>query len=179
MITMQTTYQIFKSEVIIPFLLGLPSRRIRTFVINRILKSKGEDVSCLRHVTFIDPKKISIGDRTVINPYCVLDGRGGLEIENDVDIAREALIWTMEHDTSSDTHATIKVPVHIGHHVWIASRAIILPGVTIGNGAIIAAGAVVTKDVPEFAIVAGVPAKEIGVRSSSIKYKLNYHPKFR
>lgn len=64
-------------------------------------------------------------------------------------------------------------------YVWIGARATIMPGVTIGRGAVIATGAVVTKDVPEMAIVAGIPARVIGQRRSALKYTLNYSPFFK
>jgi maltose O-acetyltransferase len=68
--------------------------------------------------------------------------------------------------------------VIIGDHVWIAYRAVILPGVTIGEGAVVAAGAVVTRDVEPFPIVAGVPAKKIGERNRNLDYQLHFSPLF-
>lgn len=116
----------------------------------------------------------------MINSKVRLDGRGGkVIIGNNVDIATESCIWTLEHDPNSDYHKTRGGSVVIEDYVWIASRAIILPNITIGNGAVIATGAIVTKDVPAMAIVAGVPAKVIGYRKSKLKYKLDYKPIFQ
>ena len=89
---------------------------------------------------------------------------GGVKIGDNVDIAQDDNIWTEQHDYNSPTYASVCKPVIIEDYVWIASRATILPGVTIGKGAVVASGAVVTKDVPPLAIVAGVPAKIIGKR---------------
>lgn len=127
-----------------------------------------------------DPRHIRIGADTIIGEKFSLDGRkqlpdskGGLQIGDHVDIASEVMIWTSQHDIhSSDFHA-IEAKVEIGDYVFVGPRAIILPGVKIGKGAIIGAGAVVTKDVDENSIVAGVPAKKIGIRQASgLNYKL-------
>lgn len=177
--TINQKYQLFKTEVIRPWILSIPSRRFRMRYLRRILGKIGENVSILRQLKLLYPKGISLGDRVIINQDVLLDGRGGLEIENDTDIATNVMIWTMDHDPNSENHESRPRKVHIGHHVWIASRATILPGVTIGNGAVVAACSVVTKDVPPNAIVAGVPAKVIGERKNSLQYKQDFHPIFR
>lgn len=127
-----------------------------------------------------DPRHIVIGNDTIIGEKFSLDGRqqlpdskGGLVIGDHVDVASEVMIWTSQHDIhSSDFHA-IEAKVEIGDYVFIGPRAIILPGLKIGKGAIIGAGAVVTKNVDDNAIVAGVPAKVIGQRQASgLNYKL-------
>lgn len=131
-------------------------------------------------VNFYSPWNIHLDQRCVINSGCILDARGGpLKIGEDVDIGTETHIWTLEHDPHDDSHATKGAGVEILDHAWIASRVTILPGITIGRGAVVACGSVVTKDVPELSIVAGVPAKEIGVRKNSLEYKLNFNPRFR
>ena len=89
------------------------------------------------------------------------------------------MVWTLEHDVSSELHQTTAAPVIIEDHVWIGSRVQILPGVKIGRGAVIAAGAVVTKDVPANEIWGGVPAKRIGIRNNPLTYELHYRPWLR
>lgn len=137
--------------------------------------------SVFRNVDFRSPYRISIGSHTNINKSCVIDGRSyeGVRIGNNVDIAQEVNIWTEQHDYDSPTYATIDAPVIIEDYVWIASRATILPGVRIGRGAIVACGAIVTKDVPPLAIVAGVPAKTIGFRKNVMSYELGDRVWFR
>jgi acetyltransferase-like isoleucine patch superfamily enzyme len=126
-----------------------------------------------------DKNQIQIGENCVINRDCLLDGRKGkIIIGDNVDIARGVWIFTLEHDPHDDYHGNIAGDVIIEDYVWIASRATILPGVKISRGALVAAGAVVTKDVPEMKIVGGVPAKVIGERKSKLKYKLNHFPFF-
>ena len=126
-----------------------------------------------------DPDHIVIGEDTIIGEKVTLDGRrqlknsrGGIKIGDHVDIASEVMIWTSEHDLKSQTWDPIEEPVEIGDYAFIGPRVIILPGVKVGRGAVIAAGAVVTKDVVEKTIVAGVPAKVIGTRQGELKYKL-------
>lgn len=114
-----------------------------------------------------NPRGISIGKDTIIGFRSTLDGRDALKIGNHVDIASEVMIYNSEHNIHSDNFEAIDAPVTIEDYVFIGPRAIILPGVTLHKGAVVAAGAIVTKDVEENTIVAGIPAKPIGVRKSS------------
>ncbi len=120
---------------------------------------------------FYNPSKIKIGEDTIIGEKTVLDGRENLIIGNHVDIASEVMIYNSKHDINDPKFRAVSTPVTIEDYVFIGPRAIILPGVNIGKGAIIAAGAVVTKNVESFAIVGGVPAKMIGERKNK---NLNY-----
>lgn len=113
---------------------------------------------------FFDPRGVTIGEDTIIGDHCFLDGRASLIIGSHVDIASQVLIYNSEHDIEAEDFKAITAPVEIGDYVFIGPRAIILPGVKIGKGAVIAAGAVVTKEVESFKIVGGIPAKEIGER---------------
>jgi len=115
---------------------------------------------------FFDPSGVFIGEDTIVGDHAFLDGRAPLIIGNHVDIASSVMIYNSEHDLESEDFETHTEAVEIGDYVFIGPRAIILPGVKIGKGAVVAAGAVVTKDVPEFMIVGGVPAKEIGERKN-------------
>jgi len=144
----------------------------------------GKDSNILLNVEILNSSparaQIQIGHHTVVNTRCVLDGRvGTITIGNHVDIARETNIFTLEHDPNSDFHDSRSGNVVIEDYVWIASRVTILPGVTIGRGAVVASNAVVTKDVEPFAIVAGIPARKIGVRTSGLKYTNQYFPFFQ
>lgn len=122
---------------------------------------------------FFDPEGITIGDDTIIGDHVFLDGRAPLKIGNHVDIASSVMIYNSEHDLESNDFTARTESVEIGDYVFIGPRAIILPGVKIGRGAVVAAGAVVTKSVPDFTIVGGVPAKEIGERKNkNPDYKL-------
>ncbi len=118
------------------------------------------------------PKNIRIGDDCIIGENTILDGRDQLIIGNHVDIASQVMIYNSQHDIHDPKFSPVTAPVIIHDYVFIGPRAIILPGVTIGKGAVVAAGAVVTKDVPPLTIVGGVPAKPIGQRRLTT---LNYH----
>jgi len=122
---------------------------------------------------FYQPKNVSIGNGTIIGDHATLDGRAKLTIGNHVDIASEVMIFNSEHDLNSAGFDPKEEPVTIKDYVFIGPRAIILPGVTIHQGAVVGAGAVVTKDVPAMTIVGGVPAKEIGQRQlQELNYRL-------
>ena len=161
-------------HALISLLFCLPFAFVRRLGASIIFKKIGKKVKFAHHLDIRSPYRISIGDYTHINKNVLLDGRGALLIigEN-VDIAQEVNIWTMQHDYNDSQYKSIGKPVRIEDYVWIASRATILPGVTIGRGAVVASCAVVTKDVPPLAVVAGVPAKVIGNRKDCLEYKLS------
>lgn len=121
-----------------------------------------------------DPRHITIGNDTIIGERATLDGRkqlknsnGGLQIGNHVDVASEVMFWTSQHDITDPNFAPIEEKIVVEDYVFIGPRSIILPGVTIGEGAIVAAGSVVTKSVEPNTIVAGVPAKKINDRTKT------------
>ena len=129
---------------------------------------------------FYYPPNISIGEDTIIGENAVLDGRDKLTIGNHVDMATEVMIYNGQHDVDDEVFKAVNAPVIIEDYVFIGPRAIILPGVKIGTGAVVGAGAVVTKDVEAFAIVGGVPAKLIRERrNKNPNYKLGRAAWFR
>ncbi len=122
---------------------------------------------------FYYPKGITIGEDTIIGNRAFLDGRASLRIGNHVDIASEVMIYNSEHDVHQEDMTAIEEPVVIEDYAFIGPRVIILPGVKIGKGAVVAAAAVVTKDISPGKIVGGVPASEIGERRiKDYHYKL-------
>lgn len=122
---------------------------------------------------FYDPRNIQIGQDSIIGERVVLDGRAKLSIGDHVDIATGAMIFNSQHDIHDEYFSPIEKENVIEDYVFIGPNAIVLPGVTIGRGAVVAAGAVVTKDVPPMTIVGGTPAKEIGQRQvKELNYRL-------
>jgi acetyltransferase-like isoleucine patch superfamily enzyme len=134
----------------------------------------GKRARIMRDVFVLAPQRIDIGDNSVINNGCRLDGRGGLVIGTNVNVAFDVHIYTMSHDHNDPFFAGVFEPVCIEDYVWLCSRSTVLPGVTIGRGAVVAAGAVVTSDVPPLTVVGGVPAREIGQRNPDIDYQLDF-----
>jgi maltose O-acetyltransferase len=115
----------------------------------------------------LNGRRVNLGARVVINFGCLLDGRRySINIGDDVSIGPEATILTLGHDPQSADFAIIGGDVRIETRAWIGYRAIIMP----------AAGAVVTRDVAQFAVVAGSPAKVIGERRQDLTYHLSYQP---
>lgn len=107
-------------------------------------------------------KNIKIGNNVFINSCCQFQDQGGITIGDGTLVGPKTVIATINHALDPKDRASMTPSaVHIGKNVWIGASAVILPGVTIGDGAVIAAGAVVTKNVPKNAVVAGVPAKVI------------------
>lgn len=107
-------------------------------------------------------KNITIGKNVFINSGCHFQDQGGITISDGVLIGHNVVLATLNHDFSPKKRSTLHpAPIVIGKNVWIGSNATVVPGVTIGNGSIVAAGAVVTKNVPENVVVGGVPAKII------------------
>ncbi len=105
-------------------------------------------------------KNITVGKNVFINACCKFQDQGGIEIGNGVLIGHNVTLATLNHDERPEFRQNIyPKPIKIGNNVWIGSNATILQGVTVGDGAIIGANAVVTKDVPQNTIVAGIPAK--------------------
>lgn len=157
----------------------IPSHHVRRFFYRLAGIKIGSGSTIHMRGRMYDPRHITIGEDTIIGEKVSLDGRqqlqnshGGLVIGNHVDLASEVMIWTSQHDVQSPTMAAIENRVEIQDYVFVGPRAIILPGVTIGKGAVVAAGAVVTKDVAPKTIVAGIPAQPIGERPIELTYRL-------
>ena len=124
-------------------------------------------------------QKVSIGKNTVINWDCMLYTTGGLIIGEDVSISAGVWLVTGTHDINHPQFIDTYKPIVIKNYVWIGMRATILGGVTVGEGAVVMAGAMVTRAVPAFSVVGGVPAKVIIQRQlGNPSYSLGYRPLF-
>ena len=115
---------------------------------------------------------IEIGDRTIIGDNASLDGRGGLRIGRNVNISSGVQIWTAQHDWKSRDFSYVQAPVSIGDRAWIGPNVTILPGCTVGQGTVVAAGAVARGTMEPFSLYGGVPAKLISRRRIDIDYDL-------
>lgn len=168
-------------QVFLLHLVGyLPSHQLRRLYYQAASIKIGKGSAIHMGARFYDPSNIEIGEDTIIGEYAVLDGRDKLKIGNHVALATGVMIFNSQHEINDEYFSPSSAPVIIEDYVFIGPRAIIQPGVKIGRGAIVAAGAVVTKDVPPFAIVGGVPAKTIGERKlKDLHYKLGRARWFR
>lgn len=109
-------------------------------------------------------KNITIGKNVFINSGCHFQDQGGIEIGDGCLIGHNVVLATINHDLYPENNRINHyAPIKLGKSVWVGSNSTILPGVTVGDWAVVAAGAVVTRDVPPLTIVGGVPAKVIRV----------------
>jgi len=131
-----------------------------------------------RSVFLLSPWHIRVGDNVNIQMNCFLDGRGGLTIGNNVDLTPGVRILTEGHDVDSPGYDTVKKSVVIHDHVVVGSWALIMPGVTLGEGAVVGAGSVVTRSVEPYTVVAGNPAVKKRDRRREIGYRLDYRRPF-
>jgi maltose O-acetyltransferase len=153
----------------------VPSHRFRRFMYRHVFGVQIGQASIIHWQThFFNPRGVRIGDHCNIGNNAFLDGRGSLTIGNRVATGAEVMIYTLQHNIDSPAFESTGGPVVIEDYVYLGPRTIILPNVRIGMGAVVAAGAVVTKDVPAFAVVGGVPAQFIRERT----HNLNYCPDF-
>lgn len=151
---------------------SIPSFTLRHAWYQRVLGIDVEDHAAVFlgcYIWFFGPGQVRrsgarIGAYSRINRNCCLDTRGPLVIGENVSISPEVAILTAFHRADDPRFPVETRPVVIEDHVWIGTRATVLPGVRLGRGCVVAAGAVVTRDVPPLAIVGGVPARQIGTR---------------
>lgn len=154
------------------FIGKVPGNSVRLFFYRHVFGMKiGKGVRIEGGCTIWGPKRITIGEGTVINREVILDGRFPLTIGNHVSVSIQSVILTLEHDLNDPNFRATGAPVSIGDRAFIGTRAVVLPGVSIGENSAVAAGSVVTNDVPATAIVGGVPARPIGARPQNLKYK--------
>lgn len=153
------------------------SHHIRNIIYRNVCDMQLADDAVIYFGTEVrEPQNIIIGKGSVIGDQSILDARNGIIIGRNVVFATNVRIWTEQHD-HRDPWFRCETQEHksviIDDRAWIGSHTIILHSVHIGEGAVVAAGAVVTKDVAPFSIVAGVPAKKVGERNHNLLYELD------
>lgn len=153
----------------------IPFHSFRLFFYKNFFGLKiGEGSHIFMNAWFDSWKNFEMGKNSVITQKCRLDTRGKITIGDNVAIAAEVIILTGDHDVKTSNFLGRIRPVVIEDYVFIGTRAMILPGVTLSKGCAVAAGAVVTGDVEPFTIVAGVPAKPTGKRPLDLDYSAHY-----
>jgi len=139
-----------------------PRDEVRSMMAELIGKPVDETFTLFPPIYTDFGKNISIGKNVFINSCCNFQDQGGVTIKDGVLIGHKVVFATLNHGYSQETrHCLYPAPIVVGNNVWIGSNATILPGVTIGDNAIVAAGAVVTKDVAPDTVVGGVPSRFI------------------
>lgn len=145
---------------------------IRRLVYKPLLKSCGEKLYIQEAVKIKWLEKLTIGDNVSINEFCWIEASGSIDIGDNVWIGPRVSLVSFKHNHTLYNHLYGNRPINHGadkiaqkivieDNVWLGANCIIMSGVTVGRGSIVAAGSVVTKDVPAYTVVAGVPAKEI------------------
>lgn len=150
----------------------LPSRHIRKWFYQLLGAKIGRKTIICRRADVLFPKGLVLADNVAIGWFVNLDARGGIYVDHDTNISSYTKFITGSHNVDDSQFSALFRPIKIGHHCWIATGAIVLSGVTIGDGAVVAAGAVVTKDVPPYEVWGGVPARFIKKRSMDLDYKI-------
>lgn len=160
----------------ITFQIGyIPSHHIRNFIYRHILGVKLAPTATIYFGAEIrGANQLQIGNGSIIGDKAVLDARrGGIHIGENVQLGSFVKLWTGSHDHDDPYFRSMpgkRGPITIGNRAWIGPSVTILHSVNIGEGAVVAAGSVVTKDVEPYSIVGGIPAKKIGERSHDLRY---------
>jgi len=148
----------------------IPFWSIRKWYFRRIRMVIGKRSFIMKNNYIMTPNHLRIGDFTHINRGCLIDCRGGVSIGDNVSVSYNVSIISGSHDIDSKNFMGKYLPIKIEDNVWLGAGCTILQGITVGKGAVISAGSVVTKDVPEYTIVGGIPAKEIRKRRKDLDY---------
>ena len=174
---MKKNSKIFKLAVKLFLKIEKEATRYKRRHILSCLKSVGKEVTLRMPVKVYHPDCLEIGNKVDIGEYSFLRASGGLKIGNNVLIAGGVFITTRGHSITIPRYGLVEdSSVEIADNVWIGANAVVLPGVKIGEGAIVAAGAVVSKNVEPFTIVGGVPARKISIvpKKSNLNDKHSY-----
>lgn len=160
-------------------LLRLPGHSFRSWVLRRLVRAEiGPDVSIQRGVRITSKGGLRVGAGSNINSGVLLDGRGGLVIGRQVNVSPGALLLTAEHDPASPTFEGRLRAVTIGDRAWIATGAIVLPGASLGDGTVVAAGSVARGTVERNAIIAGNPARVVSRRPEGAQGEIERYRRF-
>lgn len=154
----------------------LPSNHLRKWIYIALGAHIGKDVVFHFRTELRSPWGLHIGKGTIIGDNAILDARCGLVLGNNVNLSSNVSIYTLQHDHRDPQFRcpapkSRRMDIKIEDRVWLGSNVIVLPGVTIGEGAVCCAGCVVTKDVEPYAVVAGIPAKKVSERPRVLEYE--------
>ena len=174
----QWTKAFFMELALNDFLPCIPFWCMRKAYLKALRAKIGKGSFIMKRCYFINPNLLSIGEHSHINRGCILDARGKISIGDNVSISHNVSVMTGSHDIRSPYFNGIFHPVVIEDYAWVGIGATILQGVHVGEGAVVCAGSVVTKDVKAYSIVAGIPAKVIGKRTENLSYHCSWDVPF-
>lgn len=153
----------------------LPGFALRAAVLRLLGFRVGQNVALHSWLRFFEARRnIAIGSNVTINPGCYFDNRLPIAIGNNVNISHDVKIYTLGHDVDDPMCKAVGAPVTIHDDVWIFPNVLVMPGVSIGRGAVVYPGSVVTRDIGELEIVGGNPARKIRMRNADIRYCIDY-----
>ncbi len=156
-----------------------PSHAVRLAYLRNVLGVQVGTDSFVHMGCFFEGDRVTIGSNTVIGRNCYLGGSGGsLHIKNNVSVTAGSYLFNASHDVNSATFTATYGDIVIEDRAWLGARAMVMPGVRIGEGAVLGAMATATKDVPAYSIWGGIPARPIGERNRGLTYTLHYAPWF-
>lgn len=174
---MYKVYRRSMDSVLRPNLLAvsfIPSHTIRMLFYRYVFKMEIEKRAVIYYGAEVRaPWNIKIGRGTVVGDKAILDGRHGLVIGKNVNMSTGVSIYTMQHAVNDPLFCTVGGGVTIQDRAWLSCNSIILPCVTIAEGSVVAAGAVVTKNTEPFSVNGGVPSKKIGERNLKLQYEFD------
>ncbi len=148
------------------FINKVPNKEFRKFFLRLLGAKLSRNCVIMRRCEMIKPLGLVMGRSSSIGWFSLVDARGGITIGDNVTVASYCKLITAKHDVEDPMFKSIEEPITIDDYAWVCTGATILGGVTVGRGAVVMAGAVVTKDVPPMTIVGGVPAKIIKKRKT-------------
>lgn len=154
----------------------IPSRHFRRWFYQMMGAKIGKNTVICRRAEILFPRGLKLDDNVAIGWFVDLDARGGIIVDHDTNISSHTKFITGSHDINDSKFKADFKPINVGHHCWIGTGAIILHGVNIGDGAVVAAGAVVTKDIPPYEVWGGVPAKFMKKRNNNLIYEVKGAP---
>jgi len=171
-----TVYRSFTFYFYNYWLANFPCHAVRTFYLRHVL---GIEIGrkTFIHMGCLFYAGVKIGRNSVIGRECHL--LGDITIGNNVSITAQTYIFSATHDKDSPDFAAYTKSVVIEDYAWIGARAMILPGVRIGKGAVLGSASTATKDISDYCVSVGAPAREVGRRNRDLKYELVYFPYFQ
>lgn len=177
---MSTILSEFRLYICNHLIANIPSHTIRLWYYRNVMYFKiAKGCTIFMNCKFDCSGGLTIGLNSVINSNCRLDSRGGLEIGDNVSVSENVIFLTADHNEDFIGIYGREKKIIIKDYVWIGTRAMVLPGVTIEKGAVVGAGAIVTRNVDYLNVVAGIPAKKINIRPENFNYKINYKRLFQ